>query len=154
MSCVRLFCDSKDGSLPGFSVHQISQARILEWVAVSPTRGSSPPRNQTYVSCICRQILYYLGSPPLKLLKANSKGDCGGLIWDWLKTMTASLEQVHGFQRQLLWQSYPSRKHTRAKVLGRPWQWRTMLSSHFYSPQTQAQCLVKGSLSINICWKK
>ena len=58
MSCVRLFCDSVVCSLPGFSVYQISQARILEWVAISSKRGSSLPRNQTYISCICRQILY------------------------------------------------------------------------------------------------
>ena len=42
----------EDCSLPGFSVHEISQARILDWVAISFSRGSSPPRDQTQVSCI------------------------------------------------------------------------------------------------------
>ena len=37
---------------PGFSVHGISQARTLEWVAISFSRGSSWPRDQTWVSCI------------------------------------------------------------------------------------------------------
>ena len=37
---------------PGFSVHGISQARILEWVAISSFRESSQPRDQTQVSCI------------------------------------------------------------------------------------------------------
>ena len=41
-----------DCSLPGFSVHGILQERILEWVAVSFSRGSSQPRNQTQISCI------------------------------------------------------------------------------------------------------
>ena len=44
------------------SVHGIFQARILEWVAISSSNGSSPPRDQTYVSCFfctCRQILYH-----------------------------------------------------------------------------------------------
>ena len=41
-----------DCSLPGFSVHGILQARIVEWVATSFSRGSSWPRNQTQVSCI------------------------------------------------------------------------------------------------------
>ena len=41
-----------DFSPPGFSVHGISQARILEWVAISFSRGSSRPRNWTQVSCI------------------------------------------------------------------------------------------------------
>ena len=35
-----------------FAVHGISQARILEWVAISFSRGSSRPRNRTLVSCI------------------------------------------------------------------------------------------------------
>ena len=37
---------------PGSSVHGIFQARILEWIAISFSRGSSQPRNQTQVSCI------------------------------------------------------------------------------------------------------
>ena len=48
-----------DFSLPGCSVHGISQARILEWVAISSSNGSSQPRDQTCVSCISRQILYH-----------------------------------------------------------------------------------------------
>ena len=39
-------------SLPGFSVHRISQASILEWVAISFSRGSSRPRDRTLISCI------------------------------------------------------------------------------------------------------
>ena len=45
---------------PGFSVHGILQARILEWVAIPFSRGSSQPRDRTWVSCIGRQILYHL----------------------------------------------------------------------------------------------
>ena len=48
-----------DCSTPGFSVHGISQARILEWVAISFPRGSLQPRDQTRVSCIGRRILYH-----------------------------------------------------------------------------------------------
>ena len=50
-----------DCSPPGCSVHGILQARILEWLAVPSSRGSSPPRNQTHISyvfCIGRQVLY------------------------------------------------------------------------------------------------
>ena len=56
LSCVRLFSDPMDCSPPGSSVHGISQARILEWVAISLSRGSSQPRDWT---CIGRQILYH-----------------------------------------------------------------------------------------------
>ena len=45
-------CDPLDCSLPDFSVHGILQARILEWVAISLSRGSSRPRDRTQVSRI------------------------------------------------------------------------------------------------------
>ena len=43
-------CDPMDCSLPGSSVHGISQARILQWVAIFFSRGSSQPRDHTWVS--------------------------------------------------------------------------------------------------------
>ena len=46
------FSDPMDYSLPGSSVHGIFQTRILEWVAISYFRGSSPPRDWTLISCI------------------------------------------------------------------------------------------------------
>ena len=49
-------CNPIDYSLPGSSVHGILQARILEWVAISCSRGSSWPRNQTWVSCIAGRL--------------------------------------------------------------------------------------------------
>ena len=45
-------CNPIDSSPPGFSVHGIFQARILKWVAISFSRGSSQPREQTHVSFI------------------------------------------------------------------------------------------------------
>ena len=50
-SCLTL-CDSMDCSPLGSSVHGILQIRILEWTVISFSRGSSPPRGQTHVSCI------------------------------------------------------------------------------------------------------
>ena len=47
--------DSMDCSLSGSPVHGISQARILEWVTISYSRGSSWPRDQTRVPCISWQ---------------------------------------------------------------------------------------------------
>ena len=53
-------CDPMDCILPpGSSVHGILQASILEWVAISFSRGSSQTRDQTHVSCIGRRILYH-----------------------------------------------------------------------------------------------
>ena len=50
-SCPTL-CDPMDCSSPGSSVHGILQARILEWVAISFSRGTSGPKDQTWVSWI------------------------------------------------------------------------------------------------------
>ena len=52
LSQVRLFCVPGDCSPPGSSVHGILQASILEWVAISFSRGSSQSKNRTQVSCI------------------------------------------------------------------------------------------------------
>ena len=67
--CLTL-CDLMDCSPPGSSVHGILQARILDWVAISSSRGSSQPRDQTCISCVScigRQMdslpLSRLGSP-------------------------------------------------------------------------------------------
>ena len=43
-------CNPMDCSPPGHSVHGIIQERILEWVAIPFSRGSSPPRDRTQVS--------------------------------------------------------------------------------------------------------
>ena len=67
-SCPTLF-DPMDYNPPCSSVHGILQARILEWVAMPSSRGSSPPGDWTHVClCLlhCRWILYplsYLESP-------------------------------------------------------------------------------------------
>ena len=58
-------CDPLDCSLPGSSVHGISQARILEWVGISFSRGSSWLRDWTHIFCIGRQIPYCREAPEL-----------------------------------------------------------------------------------------
>ena len=45
-------CNSMDCSLPGSSVYEIFQARILEWVAISFSRGYPQPRDCICVSCV------------------------------------------------------------------------------------------------------
>ena len=44
-------CNPMDCSLPGFSIHGILQAKVLEWVAIDFSRGSSRLRDRTQVSC-------------------------------------------------------------------------------------------------------
>ena len=58
-SCL-IICNTMNCSWPGSSVRGISHPTILEWVAISSSRGSSQPREQTRlfcISCIGRLIL-------------------------------------------------------------------------------------------------
>ena len=52
-------CHPMDCSPPGFSVHGILQASILEWVAISFSKGSSQPKDQNHISSIVRRVLYH-----------------------------------------------------------------------------------------------
>ena len=85
-SCVWL-CNPMDGSLPGSSVHGILQTRILEWVAISSSRGSSQPWDQTWVSCVsCIGMwvvyhLHHLGSPRLAWIPVQMKYDFCSESW-------------------------------------------------------------------------
>ena len=57
-------CNPKDCSPPGSYVQEILQARILEWVAMPCSRGSSLPRDWTQVSCIAGR--FFTAEPPGK----------------------------------------------------------------------------------------
>ena len=70
-SCPTL-CDPMDYSPPGFSVHQIFQARILEWVAISFSRGSSQPRDWTQVSHIAGRCFNPLSHQGMSLHSGDS----------------------------------------------------------------------------------
>ena len=50
-------CDPVDCSPPDSSVHGILQTRLLEWVTIPFSRGSSQPRDQTQVFCIAGRFL-------------------------------------------------------------------------------------------------
>ena len=58
-------------SPPGSSVHEIPQARILEWVAIPFSRGSSPPRDQTWVSRIAGRFFTIWATRETKLAKCK-----------------------------------------------------------------------------------
>ena len=71
-------CDPMDCSPPGSSVYGLFQARILEWIVISFSRGSSRPRVQTRVSCIGRWILHH--GATLTCMKCPQQGveaQCG-----------------------------------------------------------------------------
>ena len=64
-SCLTL-CHPMNCSLPGSSVHGVSQARLLEWVTISFSRGSSWSRDQTWVFCLAGG--FFTTEPPGKPL--------------------------------------------------------------------------------------
>ena len=64
LSCVLLFCDPMDYNPPDSSVHGIFQTRILEWVVISFSRGSSRPRDRTQDSCLAGRC--FTTEPPGK----------------------------------------------------------------------------------------
>ena len=105
LSPVRFFWDPENCSPSGFSARGISQARILEWVAIPFSRASSWPRDWTRVSCIRSEFFTIepWGKPSLVLVveyifliwlcvllqhlifwcKLNSRGEkWGGMNWD------------------------------------------------------------------------
>ena len=80
-------CDPMDQSPPGSFLHGILQPRILEWVAISYSRGSSQPRDRTrascasYISCIDWQADHCLppGKPQIKAYPWLCKGNINPL---------------------------------------------------------------------------
>ena len=92
-------CDPMNCSPSGSSVHGISQARTLEWVAIFFSRGSSPPRDQSRVSCIGKQVLYhwatreaqdyihnrttYYNRRAIKNLDSNPSDPSYLAVWSW-----------------------------------------------------------------------
>ena len=72
-SCPTL-CDPIKCSLPGSSIHGIFQARVLEWVAISFSRGSSRPRDRTQVSHVAgRQFNIWVTWEALLITKIKHK---------------------------------------------------------------------------------
>ena len=68
LSHVTPLCDPENSSPPGSSVHGILQARILKWIAMPSPRGSSQPRDRTYVSRIAGG--FFTAEPPGPLCTA------------------------------------------------------------------------------------
>ena len=65
------------GPLPGSSVHGIFQAGILEWVAISSSRGSSRPRDLTRVSCIADRFFSHCATWEAHVVLFNPQNALG-----------------------------------------------------------------------------
>ena len=75
-----------DCSPPVSSVHRVSQARILKWVAIPFSRGSSRPRDWIHISCTGKQILYPLSQDSWEPLAArrSTQSILKDQPWDFL----------------------------------------------------------------------
>ena len=82
-------CDPRDCSPPGSSVHGILQARILEWVSFS--RGSSRPRDRTWVSCTAGRFFTIWATREAGVLPANQ----------WPESITQQLSWRQNFETHL-----------------------------------------------------
>ena len=105
-SCLTL-CNHMNCSLPGSSVQGISQTRILEWVAISFSRGSSRPRDGTYLLHWQVDSLppSHEGSPTAPLLLLSRK-----VVSDSFGTSGTEAQQASlfmGFPRQERWHRLP-----------------------------------------------
>ena len=117
-------CDTVDSSPPGSSLHGISQARILGWVAISFSKESSWCRDRTHISSIGRQILYcwatreVLQRPQFKAIWnvfrcATSRPSTEGVIYvpslmlklKWnSNTLATSCEELTHWKRPWCWE--------------------------------------------------
>ena len=97
-SCLSL-CDPVDRSPPGSSVHGVLQARILEWVVMPSSRGSSWLRDQTripYVSSVGRWILYHRATWKAVIAKTVLKRWTSLVKW---------IEDLRAKPIELLWEN-------------------------------------------------
>ena len=83
--CLTL-CDPRDHSPPGSSIHGILQARVLEWVAISFSRGSSLPRDQVQVSRTSGRLsTLWATRETLKLIRRVNSMCSRGKRWEGQK---------------------------------------------------------------------
>ena len=95
---------SMDCNPPSSSLHRISQARILEWVAIFYLRGSFKPRDRTQVSCIASRFFFFnhLNHKKMKV-KSLSRVRLFATPWVAAHQAPGSME----FSRQEYWSGLP-----------------------------------------------
>ena len=155
-------CEPMDCSPPGSSVHGIFQARIMEWVTISFSRGSSQPWDQTCVSCClqnCRQILY--------LLSLRNDYLKGSRLFNWKsKDVTEDFEDTEkislSHQKTLIFKKHSNHnsKHKHIQEIISSWQQFFYESGNTYKVAfwglvdelSGIWSLPKGSLKTSLLW--
>ena len=114
-SCLTLW-DPMDCSLPGSSVHGILKARVLQWVAISFSRGSFQTRDRTWVSCIAsghftvwatREVIHFKHTANIILngekhkafpLRSGTRKGCLNIVLEVLATAIREEKEIKGIQ--------------------------------------------------------
>ena len=135
-SCLTL-CDPMDCSLPGSSVHEILQTRILEWVAMPSSRVSSQPKDQTCISwgsyiaggfltlessgthMIINQLLLSRFKLCLTLCDPTDSSPSGSAVPGILQARTLEWVAI-SFSSAWKWK-VKVKSHSRVQLLGTPW---------------------------------
>ena len=111
-SCLTL-CNTMDCSPPGSCVHEIFQARILDWVAISLSRGSSWPRNWTRVSCIADRFFTgwttreaHIQSTSCEMPGWRKESEKAGLKFNIQKTKIMASSSITSWQMGQKWKQW------------------------------------------------
>ena len=115
-----ILCDSMDCSLPGSSVSGILQAKILEWVAIPFSKGSSKPRDRTQVSPTAGRFFIFWAT---RLFQTGAKikdiGGCSGHIRThkapWGPAWVQCLWQINYFKLTIFWDTADKGKTLKIK---------------------------------------
>ena len=133
-----ILCDSMDSNLPGSYAHGISQAKILEWVAIFFSRGSSRSRDQTCISCIGGQIFTVEPSGKLKdpwlcfVLLDSFPLFCIFTLF-WLNLLFGS----QGKPRRLKFSAHMMKETQEGLSLGRPHKILLSFTANWYDNKTE-----------------
>ena len=152
-----------DWSPPGSSVHEILQARLLEWVAIPFSRGSSWPRNWTQVSCIAGGFFTIWDTRKASVEHTNifsqsprSRGKVHGcLVTQLCPTLCDSMDcsppgsSVQGmFQARILeWVAVPFSRGSNLQLLR--WQTGSLPPCHLQSPKRQGSWCISPPVPIS-----
>ena len=94
-SCLAL-CDPMDCRPPGSSVQGILQARILEWVALPSSRGSSRPRGRSWVSCTANRFFTIWATRETLMSWSYSPSPQSAFSWGHIRSISDTLKQTVG----------------------------------------------------------
>ena len=148
-SCLTLW-DPMDCSPPGSSIHGIFQARVLEWVVISLSRGSSLPRDRTRVSRIVSRHFYHLSHQGSKFHFCHLLTCCVTLGGSFsLSEVRSQCSKSHGWAGHSF-SLTTSAKRTMGGKKGSVWlrsfepvMWGTPQRSHWGSPPFDSDFAVK-----------